>query len=76
MFCFLSVLLIYRYVKRNKLQIIYTIYNIIPSIWCYYVLFHTILAIVNYRNVSCEIVDFVETHLQAAWDTSIARVLR
>ena len=25
----------YRYVKRNKLQIIHTIYNIIPSIWYY-----------------------------------------
>ena len=26
-----SVFLIYRYVKRNKLQIIHTIYNIIPN---------------------------------------------
>ena len=28
-----SVFLIYRYVKRNKLQIMHTIYSIIPSIW-------------------------------------------
>ena len=29
------VVLIYRYVKRNELQIIRTIYNIIPSVWIY-----------------------------------------